>query len=113
MHEALCRVPTRRRAETHARRDRALHAEGQPLLAPARLHVQVPAHRPEEALGPAEAGEFGRREQALCDEVVPRGGGERAFADPDQRMEIAERPLAVLDVRLGHVTPFAELGVTG
>ena len=78
------------------------------------------AHRPEEALGAVETAEFGGGKQPGFDEVGRALDAVDIFADPVERVEVAQAALAVLDVGLDDIAavahaevaciPFGELG---
>src|SRR5258705_6136105 len=69
------------------------------------------AHRPEEALGAIEPAEFRRAQQPSPDQVRRTCDAMNIFADPVERVEIAQPALAVLDVRLDHVAAVAHADV--
>ena len=91
--------------------DLALDVEMQPFLGLAGEEVHVAAHRPEEVLGLAEAVVFGAREDALGDEFLAGADAVEILADPEQRVQVAQAALAVLDVGLDQIAAFAGLGV--
>ena len=97
----------------HAPGDLALRLEAQSLLRAAAEHVEMTAHRPEEAFGAAEAAEFGRGEQPLRDEFGGAPDLECVFANPQQGVEIAQGALAVLDVGFDDVAAVAHANVAG
>ena len=69
--------------------------------------MQVAAHRPEEALGALEALELGGGEQPGPDEVGGPLDAVDIFADPVERVEVAQAALAVLDVGFDDVAAVA------
>ena len=83
--------------------DRSLHVEAQALLGPAGKKMQVAADRPEKLLATAEEREFARREQAGRDEGVRVLHPIDIFRDPEERVEVAQAPLAFLDVGLDEI----------
>ena len=83
--------------------DMLLMVEPEALLGAAGGQVKMAAHRPEEALGALELLELGGGEQADSDEVGGLLDAVDVFADPVERVEIAQAALAVLDVGLDDV----------
>ena len=83
--------------------DRPLHVEAQALLGPAGEEMQAAAHRPQKLLAAAEQRELARREQAGRDQFVRVLHAIDVFRDPEQRVEVAQAPLALLDVRLDKI----------
>jgi len=100
--------------------DRPLDVEAQALLGAAGEKVQAAAHRPEKFLAAAEQGELARGEDAGRDQVVRVPHAVHVFRDPEEGVEVAQAPLAFLQVRLDQVArragaldpllPFGELG---
>ena len=107
MHEALDRGFPGPVGVVHDLGDLALIVEGQPLLGAAGEQVQVAAHRPEEVLGAVELAELGGGQQAGLDEVGRPLDAVDIFADPEERVEIAQAALALLDVGLDDVAAVA------
>ena len=93
--------------------DGRLVVEAQPLLGPARGKVQVTAHRPEEALGALEPAIFRVGQQPRRDEFGGLADAMQIFADPVERVEVAQAALAVLDVGLDDIAAVAHLQVAG
>ena len=83
--------------------DRPLHVEAQALLGAAGEEMQAAAHRPQEFLAAAEQREFARREQAGRDEFMRVLDAIDVFRDPEQRVEVAQAALALLDVGLDEI----------
>ena len=83
--------------------DRPLNVETQALLRPAGEKVQAAAHGPEEFLAAAKQREFTRREHPGGDELVGAVNAIDVFRDPEQRVEIAQPPFALLDVGLDEI----------
>ena len=71
--------------------------------------MQMAAHRPQEIFAFLEDGEFFAREGALDREFLGRIGGIDEFGDPEQRVEIAQAALAVLDIGLDQIAAGARL----
>ena len=84
--------------------DRPLQVEAEALLRATRKKMQVAAHRPEEFLAAAKQREFPRRKQAGADEFVRIPDAIDIFGDPEQRIEIAQAALSLLDVGLHEIT---------
>ena len=91
----------------HDLRDARLIVEAQPLLGAPGEQVEVAAHRPEEALGAVEAAELGGGEQPDVDQFGRPLDAVDIFADPVERVEVAQAALAVLDVGLDDVAAVA------
>ena len=88
-------------AEPHG--DLALDVERQPLLGAADEEMHVAAHRPEEILAAAEQLIFVLVEDAALDQLVRLAHAIDVFGDPEQRVQVAQAALAVLDVRLDQI----------
>ena len=69
--------------------------------------MEMAAHRPQEILRPHEAVEFLAREQARCDELVRLLDPMQEAGDPEQRLQVAQAALAVLDVGLDQIARLA------
>ena len=107
LHEALDVAQARMRGIAEPHRDLALDVEGQPLLGAAGDEMHVAAHRPEEILAAAEQPAFLLVEHAALDQLVRLAHAVDVFGDPEQRVQIAQAPLAVLDVGLDQVARLA------
>jgi hypothetical protein len=81
------------------RRPPRLQVEGQAVFGAAGDHVQVAAHRPEEVLGAVERAIF-RRQQADIDQFGRIAHLVDIFADPVERVQVAQAALALLHVGL-------------
>ena len=112
LHEALDRRQAGMAGVAEALGDLALDVEMQPLLGLAGEEMHVAAHRPQEILGLAEQSVFLVREDALLDEFLARPDAVEILADPEQRLQVAQAALAVLDVGLDQIAAFADLAVT-
>ena len=88
-------------AEPHG--DLALDVERQALLGAAHEKMHVAAHRPEKILAAAEQLIFLLVEYAALDQFVRLAHPVDVFGDPEQRVQIAQSALAVLDVRLDQI----------
>ena len=111
LHEALDRGFPGAVGVVHDLGDARLIFETQPLLGAAGEQVQVAAHRPEEALGAVEPAEFRGAEQPRPDQVGRALDAMHIFADPVERVEVAQPALAVLDVRFDDVAAVAHADV--
>ncbi len=80
-----------------------LDVEGKPLLGAARDLMQMAAHGPEELLGIDEAAKLGAVQDAGAHEIADLLHPIEIFADPVERMEIAQAALAFLEVRLDDI----------
>ena len=83
--------------------DRPLNVEAQPLLRPAGEKVEPAAHAPEEFLASAKQRELARREQSGRHKLARVVNAVSVFGDPEQRVEVAQAPLALLDIGLDEI----------
>ena len=90
LHEPLDRGFPRPVGVIHDLGDARLIFEAQPLLGAPGEQMQVAAHRPEEALGAVEAAELGGGQQPRADEVRGPFDAVDIFADPVERVEVAQ-----------------------
>ena len=111
LHEALDRALALGRAVAEGRGDLDLGVEGQLLDGAAVQQVQVDAHGPEEGLGLGEDAELLGREHAHLHQVLGGLGVVEVLADPEQRLQVAQAALALLDVGLEQVARAALAGV--
>ncbi|MEY9281357.1 hypothetical protein ABIA03_002549 [Bradyrhizobium yuanmingense] len=111
LHEALDVLHARMRGVAETYRDLALEIEGEALLGAATVEMQVAAHRPEEVGAAAEAAIFLRVEHAARDQLVGIADAVDVFGDPEQCVQVAQGPLAVLDVGLDQITRLAAAAV--
>jgi hypothetical protein len=88
-----------------------LVVEGQLVLRAVGDQVQVAAHRPEEAFGRVEGGEFVGRNTPRVHEVADPGHAMFVFRDPVEGLQVAQAALALLHVGLQHVALAALLAV--
>jgi hypothetical protein len=112
-HETLDVAHAPARGKAHARRDRHLRIEIQPLLRPAGKKVEVASHRPEKTLRGSKAAGLGFAKNALVDDVDDAVGAVGQLGDPEQGVKVAKAALSFLDVRLDHIACGAVLLVTG
>ena len=112
LHEALDAARAGVVAIAHAPADLALDVEGQPLLRALRDQMQVEAQGPQEVVRLGEGAGLGLGDDALRHQLFHALDAIDVFGDPEQGVEIAQAPLAVLDVGLDHVARVAELEVT-
>ena len=96
-------------AEPH--RDIALDVERQPLLGAAGEEMHVAADRPQEILAAAEQRVFVAVEHAALDQFLGLAHAIDVFGDPEQRMQVAQAALAVLDVGLDQIARLAGAAV--
>ncbi len=111
LHEALDRRFSGAVGVMHHFGDVALMVEAEPLLGAAGSQMKVAADRPEEALGALEVAKLDRGEQAGGDQVGRPLDAVHIFADPVERVEVAQAALAVLDVGFDDVAAVAHLEV--
>ena len=107
LHEALDAAAARPVVVAQARGDLALQVEGQPLLGAAGEVVEVAAHRPQEVLGALEVARLLLGEHALADQLAGLVDAIEIFGDPEQRVQVAQPALALLDVGLDDVARIA------
>ncbi|MGY3405279.1 hypothetical protein ACVWZV_001392 [Bradyrhizobium sp. GM5.1] len=88
-------------------RDLALEVEGEALFRATGVKVKIAAHRPEEVGAAAEGAVFLRVEHAAVDQFVGVAHAVDVLRDPEQRVQVAERTLAVLDVGFDQITRLA------
>ena len=69
--------------------------------------MQVAAHRPQEVGAAAEGAVFLRVEHAALDQFVGLAHAIDVFRDPEQRVQVAQAALAVLDVGLDQIARLA------
>ena len=103
LHEALDILHAGMLGIAEPHRDLALDVEGEALLRPAGDEMHVAAHRPQEILAAPEQLQFVLVEHAMLDQFLDGAHAIDVFAHPEQRMQIAQAALAVLDVGLDEV----------
>src|SRR6516162_416516 len=108
LHEALDVAAAGMVGIAHSLADLGLQIEGQPLFGAAGEVMEVAANRPQELLGARKALRSVRREHAVVDEFPDVVGAVDVFRDPEQRMQVSQPALALLDVRLELVTAVAD-----
>ena len=120
LHEAFDILHAGMRGIAEPDRDLALHVERQPLFGAAGEEMDVAADRPQEIGAAAEGAVFLRVEHAAFEQLVGLAHAVDIFRDPEQRVQVAQAALAVLDVgfdqiaRLpGAAVPFFALGELG
>ena len=96
-------------AEPH--RDLALDVERQPLLGAAGEEVHVAADRPQEVLAAAEQLELLGVEHAALGQLLDVADAVDVLGDPEQRVQVAQPALAVLDVGLDQIARLAGAAV--
>ena len=91
------------------RADLGLQVEGQPLLGAAGEIVQVAAHGPQEALRRARSARDSSADSTPSSTSL-RGivDAVEVFRDPEQRVQVAQAALALLDVGLEQVAAVAD-----
>ena len=103
LHEALDVLHAGMDGVAEPDRDLALHVERQPLLGAAGEEMQIAAHRPEEIGAAAEGAVLLRVEHAALQQLVGLAHAIDVFGDPEQRVQVAQAALAVLDVGLDQI----------
>src|SRR5262249_25582766 len=86
-----------------ANRDLALDVERQPFLRPPGHKVHVAADRPQKIAAAAESRVLTPIIDPVLDQLLALLDAIDIFGDPVERMQVAEPPLAVLDVGLDQV----------
>ena len=112
LHEPFDCAFARTIGELHPRGNLALQIEGQPVLGAAGNGVEVAAHRPKEVLSPAEVAVFLAGQQPGADQFGNVADVVDIFADPVQRVQIAQSAFALLNVGFDHVAAIAQPLVT-
>ena len=107
LHEPLDRAFAGAISIVHPRRHFALEIEGQPVFGAAGDGVKVAAHRPEEILGPAECQVFLAGQQTDRDQFGRVAHLVDVFADPVERVQVAQRSLALLYVGFDDIAAVA------
>ena len=90
-------------------RDFELHVEGEPLFRTARDIVQLAAHVPQECFGLLEGFVFLARKNIVLDEIGCVFDVVEIFADPIERLQIAEPAFAFLDIGFDEIAAFFAL----
>ena len=103
LHEAFDVLHAGMRGVAEPHRDLALHVERHPLFGAAADKMQVAAHRPQKILAAAEGAVFLRVEHAALDQLVGAADAIDVFRDPEQRVQVAQAALAVLDIGLDQI----------
>ncbi len=111
LHEALDVGEAVVAAIAEARRQLPLQVEGQALLRPPGEEVQVAADRPEESLAAPEHLRLAAGEDALLRQFLVGLHPVGVAGDPEQRVQVAQATLAVLDVGLDQIARLAGLAV--
>ena len=111
LHEALDAAGARPAGVARHRGDGDLAVERQALLGAPGQVVQVAAHGPQMAVGAAEHAELRFRQRAARHQVAHILDAVEILGDPEQRMEVAQAPLAVLDVGFDDVARIAHAAV--
>ncbi len=106
-HELLDRLARVVAEKTEALRQIRLHIEAQPFLGAADGVMQMAAHIPEEGFGLLERLVFVMGEDVVLDEIGRILDVIDIFADPVERLQIAQTALAFLDVGLDQIAAFA------
>ena len=108
LHEALDAAAAGVVGVAHAGADLGLHVEGQALLGALGEIVQVAAHGPQEGLRPLEPRQLLGRQHAELDQLGDVVDAVDVFRDPEQRVQVAEAALALLDVGFELVAAVAD-----
>ena len=103
LHEAFDILHAGMRGVAEPDRDLALHVERQPLFGAAGEEMDVAADRPQEIGAAAEGAVFLRVEHAALQQLVGLAHAVDVFRDPEQRVQVAQAALAVLDVGLDQI----------
>src|SRR5690606_23001333 len=109
LHEALDGGEPAMGTIADALRDNALQVEGQALLRPSGGEMHVTAYPPEKLLAAVEELVLGLGEQARLDELALVAHAVDVLGDPEQRVEVAQAALALLDVGLDEIARGAAL----
>ena len=98
LHEAFDILHAGMRRISKPDGDLALDVERQPLFRTAREEMDIAADRPQEIRAAAEGAVFLRVEHAAFEQFIGLAHAIDILRDPVQRMQVAQAPLAVLDV---------------
>ena len=111
LHEALDVAQAGMLGVAEPHRDIALDVERQPLLGAAGEEMHVAADRPQEVFAAAEQRVFVAVEHAALDQLLGLAHAVDVFGDPEQRVQVAQAALAVLDVGLDQIARLAGAAV--
>ena len=111
LHEALDAFRAGALGVARAPGDLGLDVEGEALLGAPGEVMELTADRPQERVGLGEAGVLLGLQHAAADELGHVADAVEVLGDPQQRVEVAQPPLAVLDVGLEHVARIAHTRV--
>src|SRR5262249_2762885 len=103
LHAALDLAQAGMLGVAEAERHLVLQVEGEPLFGAAGEEMQMAAHRPEKIAAAAEERKLGGREDALPHQIRDVADAVDVFRNPEQRVQVAQAALTVLDVRLDEV----------
>ena len=103
LHEAFDILHAGMRGIAEPDRDLALHVERQPLFGAAGEEMDVAADRPQEIRAAAEDAVFLGVEHAALHQLIGLAHAVDIFRDPEQRVQVAQAALAVLDVGLDQI----------
>src|SRR5262249_6239727 len=103
LHEALYAARPGMVGVAHAAADLGLDVEGEALLGAPRQVVEMAAHRPQEFLRPVEARRLLLAQPPYRDQLRDVVEAVDVFGEPEQRVELAQPALALLDVGLDMV----------
>jgi hypothetical protein len=112
LHEAFDVLQAGARAIAEPHRDVALDIERQPLLGAAGHEVHVAANRPEEVLAALKDLELALVEHVALDQLLWFAHPIDVLGDPEQRVQVAQAALAVLDVGLDQIARHSRALVT-
>ena len=98
LHEALDAARAGMVGVAHAGADLGLQRKGQAFLGAPGEVMQMAAHRPQKALGALEARRLLGRQHAQLDELGDIVDAVDVFGDPEQRVQVSEPALALLDI---------------
>ncbi len=120
LHETLDPAVPRMVGIAHSSPDFGLQIKGEPLFGAAGQIMEMAPDRPQKPLGPREPLRFLSRQHAQIDKLADIVDAIDVLRQPEQRVEVPEPALALLDVRLELVTavadtpmPFVALGELG
>ncbi len=107
LHESFDRRLAGAIGIAHPRRDLALEIEGQPVLGAAGNRVKVAAYRPQPVFGTQELGQLALGQQARLHEIGKAPHPVDIFADPEERVKIAQAALALLHIGFDDIARIA------
>src|SRR6266446_6220733 len=108
LHEPLDPAAVRVIRVAHLPRNFGLQVESEPFFGATGQIVEMAAQRPKKTLGVVEPLRLLRRQNPQLDQLADIVGAIDVLGDPEQRVQVPQAALALLDVRLELVTTVAD-----